>query len=127
MSETGLQASHQFGNGLRLIAGRPIIRYQFKAPLFHRRPQARLVTGWPNTLKCSRISVSLTDTGNHCADNTRPSCPARQAVTALAARLRAEGKDVIGLGAGEPDFDTPVPIADAGVQAIRSGFTRYTA
>jgi aspartate aminotransferase len=49
------------------------------------------------------------------------------AVTALAARLRAEGKDVIGLGAGEPDFDTPAPIADAGVQAIRSGFTRYTA
>ena len=48
------------------------------------------------------------------------------AVTALAARLKAEGKDVIGLGAGEPDFDTPVHIADAGVQAIRSGFTRYT-
>jgi aspartate aminotransferase len=48
------------------------------------------------------------------------------AVTALAARLKAEGKDVIGLGAGEPDFDTPMHIADAGVQAIRSGFTRYT-
>jgi aspartate aminotransferase len=48
------------------------------------------------------------------------------AVTALAARLKAEGKDVIGLGAGEPDFDTPAHIADAGVQAIRSGFTRYT-
>jgi aspartate aminotransferase len=48
------------------------------------------------------------------------------AVTALAARLKAEGMDVIGLGAGEPDFDTPVHIADAGVQAIRSGFTRYT-
>jgi aspartate aminotransferase len=48
------------------------------------------------------------------------------AVTARAARLKAEGKDVIGLGAGEPDFDTPVHIADAGVQAIRSGFTRYT-
>jgi aspartate aminotransferase len=48
------------------------------------------------------------------------------AVTALAARLRAEGKDVIGLGAGEPDFDTPAHIAEAGVQAIRSGFTRYT-
>jgi aspartate aminotransferase len=48
------------------------------------------------------------------------------AVTALAARLRSEGKDVIGLGAGEPDFDTPVHIADAGVQAIRNGFTRYT-
>jgi aspartate aminotransferase len=48
------------------------------------------------------------------------------AVTALAARLKAEGKDVIGLGAGEPDFDTPAHIAEAGVQAIRKGFTRYT-
>ncbi|HET9105753.1 MAG TPA: pyridoxal phosphate-dependent aminotransferase [Steroidobacteraceae bacterium] len=48
------------------------------------------------------------------------------AVTARAARLKAEGKDVIGLGAGEPDFDTPVPIAQAGIDAIRSGFTRYT-
>jgi aspartate aminotransferase len=48
------------------------------------------------------------------------------AVTALANRLKAEGKDIIGLGAGEPDFDTPVHIADAGVDAIRKGFTRYT-
>jgi aspartate aminotransferase len=48
------------------------------------------------------------------------------AVTALAARLKAEGKDVIGLGAGEPDFDTPAHISAAGVQAIQSGFTRYT-
>jgi len=48
------------------------------------------------------------------------------AVTARAARLKAQGKDVIGLGAGEPDFDTPVAIADAGVDAIRKGFTRYT-
>jgi len=48
------------------------------------------------------------------------------AVTARAAQLRAQGKDVIGLGAGEPDFDTPAPIAQAGIDAIRSGFTRYT-
>ena len=48
------------------------------------------------------------------------------AVTARAAHLRAEGKDIIGLGAGEPDFDTPVHIADAGVAAIRAGHTRYT-
>ena len=48
------------------------------------------------------------------------------AVTARAARLRADGKDIIGLGAGEPDFDTPVHIADAGVAAIREGHTRYT-
>ena len=48
------------------------------------------------------------------------------AVTARAARLKAQGKDVIGLGAGEPDFDTPAHIAQAGIDAIRSGFTRYT-
>ena len=47
-------------------------------------------------------------------------------VTARAARLRAEGKDVIGLGAGEPDFDTPHYIAQAGVEAIHKGMTRYT-
>jgi aspartate aminotransferase len=49
------------------------------------------------------------------------------AVTARAAKLKAEGKDIIGLGAGEPDFDTPLHIADAGVEAIRTGLTRYTA
>jgi aspartate aminotransferase len=48
------------------------------------------------------------------------------AVTARAAKLKAEGKDIIGLGAGEPDFDTPLHIADAGVDAIRKGITRYT-
>ena len=48
------------------------------------------------------------------------------AVTARAARLKAEGKDVIGLGAGEPDFDTPAHIRQAGIDAINSGFTRYT-
>jgi len=47
-------------------------------------------------------------------------------VTALVSRLKAEGRDVIGLGAGEPDFDTPAHIGAAGVQAITSGFTRYT-
>jgi aspartate aminotransferase len=48
------------------------------------------------------------------------------AVTARAAKLKAEGKDVIGLGAGEPDFDTPAHIATAAIAAIKSGFTRYT-
>src|SRR6267378_5087144 len=48
------------------------------------------------------------------------------AVTARAARLRDQGKDVIGLGAGEPDFDTPAHIAQAGMDAIQGGFTRYT-
>lgn len=42
------------------------------------------------------------------------------------AQLKAEGKDIIGLGAGEPDFDTPTHIQEAGIDAIRKGFTRYT-
>jgi aspartate aminotransferase len=48
-------------------------------------------------------------------------------MTARAAKLKAEGKDIIGLAAGEPDFDTPAHIADAGIEAIRKGITRYTA
>ena len=48
------------------------------------------------------------------------------AVTARAAKLKAEGKDIIGLGAGEPDFDTPQHIKDAAKQAIDNGFTKYT-
>ena len=49
------------------------------------------------------------------------------AVTALAASLKAQGKDIIGLGAGEPDFDTPDHIKAAAIQAINQGFTKYTA
>src|SRR5581483_2199318 len=49
------------------------------------------------------------------------------AVTAKAAELKAAGKDVIGLGAGEPDFDTPQHIKDAAIEAIRKGETKYTA
>lgn len=49
------------------------------------------------------------------------------AVTARAATLKAEGKDIIGLGAGEPDFDTPPHIKEAAIRAIRAGQTKYTA
>ena len=49
------------------------------------------------------------------------------AVTARAARLKAEGKDIIALGAGEPDFDTPQHIKVAAIDAINKGFTKYTA
>ncbi|QYX55841.1 pyridoxal phosphate-dependent aminotransferase [Roseovarius sp. SCSIO 43702] len=49
------------------------------------------------------------------------------AVTTLANELKAKGRDVIGLGAGEPDFDTPAHIREAGKRAIDEGKTRYTA
>ena len=49
------------------------------------------------------------------------------AVTARANALRAAGKDVIGLGAGEPDFDTPEHIKKAAIEAIKAGKTKYTA
>jgi len=48
------------------------------------------------------------------------------AVLALATRLKAEGRDIISLGTGEPDFDTPQPIKDAAVAAIAAGETKYT-
>ena len=48
------------------------------------------------------------------------------AVTTRAAELKAEGRDVIGLGAGEPDFDTPQHIKDAAVAAMARGDTKYT-
>src|SRR5690606_33191974 len=49
------------------------------------------------------------------------------AVTTKAAELKAAGRDVIGLGAGEPDFDTPDNIKEAAIKAIRDGRTKYTA
>lgn len=49
------------------------------------------------------------------------------AISAKAKQMQAEGIDVIGFGAGEPDFDTPQPIKEAGIVAINSGFTKYTA
>ena len=49
------------------------------------------------------------------------------AVTQKARELRAAGKDVIGLGAGEPDFDTPENIKNAAIKAIQRGDTKYTA
>ncbi len=48
------------------------------------------------------------------------------AMTARAAELRRQGKDVISLSVGEPDFDTPLHVGEAGIEAIRTGFTRYT-
>ncbi len=48
------------------------------------------------------------------------------AVTAKANELKAAGKDVIGLGAGEPDFDTPEFIKEAAIKALHDGFTKYT-
>jgi aspartate aminotransferase len=49
------------------------------------------------------------------------------AITARAAAMRAAGKDIIGLGAGEPDMDTPDHIKAAAVKALDNGFTKYTA
>ena len=58
-------------------------------------------------------------------DRIKPS--PTMAVTALAQELKAAGRDVIGLGAGEPDFDTPLNIQEAAIAAMRRGETRYTA
>jgi aspartate aminotransferase len=49
------------------------------------------------------------------------------AISNKASAMQAEGKDVIGLAAGEPDFDTPDNIKDAAIAAIKAGKTKYTA
>ena len=49
------------------------------------------------------------------------------AITAKAKAMKAEGIDVVGFGAGEPDFDTPENIKEAAIRAIKEGFTKYTA
>lgn len=61
---------------------------------------------------------------SHRVQRVRPS--PTLAVSALAAKLKAEGRDIISLGTGEPDFDTPKHIRDAAIEAINKGFTRYT-
>src|SRR5947209_5243941 len=49
------------------------------------------------------------------------------AITAKVNQLKSQGVDVVGFGAGEPDFDTPAPIKEAAIEALRAGFTKYTA
>ena len=58
-------------------------------------------------------------------ENLKPS--ATLTITAKAKSLRAQGIDIIGFGAGEPDFDTPESVKKSGISAIESGFTKYTA
>ena len=67
----------------------------------------------------------MTDFVSDLVKKVKPS--ATIAVSMKAAELRAAGKDVIGLGAGEPDFDTPDHIKAAAIEAIKAGQTKYTA
>src|SRR6204780_233908 len=86
------------------------------------RSQSLNIAGHPDLKRTAGNSVTLPVSRR--VQRVKPS--PTLAVTARAARLKAQGKDVIGLGAGEPDFDTPAHIAQAGIAAIQSGFTRYT-
>jgi aspartate aminotransferase len=63
---------------------------------------------------------------NYSENVSRLQPSATMAVSTLAKRLRAEGRDIIDLSAGEPDFGTPDWISEAGIEGIRSGSTRYT-
>ena len=48
------------------------------------------------------------------------------AIDAKAKQMKADGQDVVGFGAGEPDFDTPQHIKEAAIKALNEGFTKYT-
>ena len=69
---------------------------------------------------------STTNTGLIASRLSRVKPSPTLAVTAKAAELKAAGKDVIGLGAGEPDFDTPEHIKQAAIEAMKKGDTKYT-
>ncbi|KAK9814283.1 hypothetical protein WJX72_003389 [[Myrmecia] bisecta] len=79
----------------------------------------------PGYTMCSSGShFSVDTTLNPLVAALRPS--KTMALTDLARSMRESGVDVIGLAAGEPDFDTPPEIVEAGIEALRGGFTRYT-
>jgi histidinol-phosphate/aromatic aminotransferase/cobyric acid decarboxylase-like protein len=73
--------------------------------------------------RAPRPFASRPSTGAH-SIRVKPS--ATIAVSQKARELKAKGRDVIGLGAGEPDFDTPDNIKEAAIDAIRDGETKYT-
>ena len=82
---------------------------------------APLCPAWALLLGSVNLDIKL-------ADRIKRVKPSQTlAVTARANELRAEGKDIIGLGAGEPDFDTPEHIKQAAIDALHRGFTKYTA
>lgn len=58
------------------------------------------------------------------AERIKPS--STLAISAKASELKAQGFDIVGFGVGEPDFETPEHIKEAGIKAIKDGFTRYT-
>ena len=71
---------------------------------------------------------NMTDKNNFIAQRMSLIKPSpTMAVTKLAAELKAQGKNVVGLGAGEPDFDTPEHIKKSAIEAINNGQTKYTA
>jgi aspartate aminotransferase len=66
-------------------------------------------------------------TGSRLSERIRKLNPsATLAITAKAKKLKSEGKDIVNFAAGEPDFDTPDFIKNAAIEAIKSGFTKYT-
>lgn len=90
--------------------------------LYNRTKTARQLSGIFRFFRSLGVAVSLPVSKR--VQRVKPSPTV--ALTGRVAQLKAEGKDIISLGVGEPDFDTPLHIADSGVEAIRKGFTRYT-
>jgi aspartate aminotransferase len=72
-------------------------------------------------------TISASSMANHIASRLSKIEPSPTlAITAMANQLKADGKDVVGFGAGEPDFDTPDFIKDAAISALKNGKTKYT-
>jgi hypothetical protein len=119
----------------RVSAWNPAIArlFRYKARKQHAFPAyfSAWIIAWPDLRRYrpprfpSSPEVSLMAFIAERLDRIKPSPTI--AVSMKARQLKAEGRDVIGLGAGEPDFDTPDNIKEAAIKAIRAGDTKYTA
>ena len=78
----------------------------------------------PSSSSADSGSISSISSINPRVASVKPS--KTMALADLASSLKADGVDVISLAAGEPDFDTPRPIVEAGIEALERGITRYT-
>jgi len=105
------------------IKEKTVVSLTVNATFVHFRCSGQLAYNLRQFLNHTRGTMSITLSNRVKAVKPSPTL----AITARAAAMRAAGKDIVGLGAGEPDFDTPEHIKAAAIEALNQGFTKYTA
>src|SRR5712692_4071718 len=92
------------------------------------RPSPSTIDHQPSTINHPPLTINHQPSTMRISERARNAAPSPTlAITAKVNQLKSQGVDVVGFGAGEPDFDTPAPIKEAAIEALRAGFTKYTA